>query len=74
MFFFCLEKPTLPLYNKNKEHKKELLKLKKKFAVNFEQESNKKVAAGYQDRAQTRRETIGSQNPHEKTEVASVHQ
>lgn len=36
------------------------------------QESDIKLAQGYTDRAQKRREDFGSQNPHEKTQVASV--
>ncbi|KAK9875271.1 hypothetical protein WA026_007662 [Henosepilachna vigintioctopunctata] len=57
---------------KSESHKKELQNLKKKFGVvNFEEDSTK-LATGYTDRAQKRRQTVGSQNPHEKTQTASV--
>ncbi|RZB41680.1 G-patch and/or FHA domain containing protein, partial [Asbolus verrucosus] len=57
---------------KSEQHKKELKKLRKKFGVSAFEEGNTKLASGYTDRAQKRRETVGSQNPHEKTEVASL--
>lgn len=65
------EKKSEVRYNKNKEHKKELNKLKKKFALKFD--DNVRINPAYQDRAQARRETVGSQNHNEKTEVVSVH-
>ncbi|XP_064211964.1 angiogenic factor with G patch and FHA domains 1 isoform X3 [Tribolium castaneum] len=57
---------------KSDQHKSELKKLRKKFGVSLYEESGTKLASGYTDRAQKRRETVGSQNPHEKTEVASL--
>lgn len=57
---------------KSEQHKNELKKLRKKFGVSAFEESNTKLASGYTDRARKRRETVGSQNPHEKTEVASL--
>ncbi|KAK9729127.1 OCRE domain [Popillia japonica] len=58
--------------DKNADHKQQLKKLRKKFAVNHSVDSG--LAPGYTDRAQARRETIGSQNEHEKTQVASLEQ
>lgn len=53
------------------KHKKELRLLRKKCGiVNYDEDP--KLASGYTDRAQQRRETVGSQNPHEKTQVASL--
>lgn len=52
-------------------HKNELKKLKKIYGLS-RQDSDIKLAQGYTDRAQKRREDIGSHNPHEKTQVASV--
>ncbi|KAF2882120.1 hypothetical protein ILUMI_24042 [Ignelater luminosus] len=59
--------------NKNERHKNELRQLRKKFGINSS-EGNTQLAAGYTDRAQVRRQTVGSQNEHEKTQVASVDQ
>uniref|UniRef100_A0A6P7F3Z1 Angiogenic factor with G patch and FHA domains 1 isoform X1 n=1 Tax=Diabrotica virgifera virgifera TaxID=50390 RepID=A0A6P7F3Z1_DIAVI len=58
-------------YSKSNNHKKELKGLKMRYGVS-EYEGDSKLASGYTDRAQKRRETVGSQNPHEKTQVASV--
>ncbi|CAG9839596.1 unnamed protein product [Diabrotica balteata] len=58
-------------YSKSTNHKKELKGLKMRYGVS-EYEGDSKLASGYTDRAQKRRETVGSQNPHEKTQVASV--
>nr|XP_022913872.1 angiogenic factor with G patch and FHA domains 1 [Onthophagus taurus] len=52
-------------------HKAELKKLKKKFAMG---KSSGELAAGYTDRAQARRETVGSHNENEKTQSASLNQ
>ncbi|XP_019865606.1 angiogenic factor with G patch and FHA domains 1 isoform X2 [Aethina tumida] len=50
----------------------ELKNLRKKFGVaNF---GDFKLGTGYTDRAHKRRNEVGSQNPHEKTEVASLNQ
>lgn len=53
-------------------HKTELKNLKKKFGINSYEEDNTKLASGYTDRAEQRRQVIGSQNPHEKTQTASI--
>lgn len=58
--------------DKSTDHKQQLKKLKKKFAVDHVSDNN--LAPGYTDRAQVRRETVGSQNEHEKTQVASLDQ
>ncbi|CAH1098538.1 unnamed protein product [Psylliodes chrysocephalus] len=55
-------------------HKKELNNLKMLYGVSGHHDDDPKLATGYTDRAQKRRETVGSQNPHEKTQVASVDQ
>ncbi|XP_018562165.1 angiogenic factor with G patch and FHA domains 1 isoform X2 [Anoplophora glabripennis] len=52
-------------------HKKELKLLRKKCGI-VSYDEDPKLASGYTDRAQQRRETVGSQNPHEKTQVASL--
>ncbi|XP_030748152.1 angiogenic factor with G patch and FHA domains 1 isoform X2 [Sitophilus oryzae] len=57
--------------NINQQYKKELRKLKKQHGFLGSEESGK-LATGYTDRAQKRRETIGSQNPYEKTQTASL--
>ncbi|KAJ3649627.1 hypothetical protein Zmor_021358 [Zophobas morio] len=59
---------------KSEQHKSELKKLRKKFGVSAFEEGNTKLASGYTDRAQKRRDTVGSQNPHEKTETASLNE
>ena len=56
-------------------HKEQLKLLRKKFGIS--QSEVRKVgtsASGYVDRAQARRNTVGSQNEHEKTQCASVDQ
>ncbi|KRT85339.1 hypothetical protein AMK59_1701 [Oryctes borbonicus] len=63
---------SLTTTDKNTDHKQQLKRLRKKFAVNHGNAAA--LAPGYVDRAQVRRETIGSQNEHEKTQVASVEQ
>lgn len=47
------------------------MKLKKIYGVS-RQESEVKLGQGYTDRAQKRREHVGSHNPHEKTQIASI--
>lgn len=69
-----VEKKEIFTYNKSKEHKKELMKLRKKFAVEKCEESCGKLKSNYIDRAQVRRDTVGSFNHNEKTEVASVNE
>ncbi|KAJ8928677.1 hypothetical protein NQ314_018730 [Rhamnusium bicolor] len=63
--------PGLIQVPKAERHKNELKNLRKMCGlVNFEEDP--KLASGYTDRAQKRRETVGSQNPHEKTKMASL--
>ncbi|XP_076259686.1 angiogenic factor with G patch and FHA domains 1 isoform X1 [Rhynchophorus ferrugineus] len=59
--------------NKNQQYKQELRKLKKQHGF-LGNEDCGKIASGYTDRAQKRRETVGSQNPYEKTQAASLDQ
>ncbi|XP_060521691.1 angiogenic factor with G patch and FHA domains 1 isoform X2 [Cylas formicarius] len=57
------------------KHKSELKKLKKQHGfLGFGGDDTEivKLADGYTDRAQKRRETVGSQNPYEKTQSASI--
>nr|CAI5822218.1 unnamed protein product [Callosobruchus analis] len=58
-------------YNRAERHKNELKSLKKLCGIKS-YNADSKLAEGYTDRAQRRRDTVGSQNPHEKTQVASV--
>lgn len=59
--------------NRENQHKSELHRLRKKFGIAaFSSEVT--LADGYSDRAQKRRETVGSSVPHAKTEMASVDQ
>lgn len=60
--------------SKSEQHKKELNNLRKKFGINSHEERSGNLAPGYTDRAQVRRETVGSLNHNEKTEVASIDQ
>ncbi|XP_044744672.1 angiogenic factor with G patch and FHA domains 1 isoform X1 [Coccinella septempunctata] len=57
---------------KRESHKKELQNLKKKFGMNNFKSDKASLASGYTDRAQKRREVIGSHNEHEKTQVSSL--
>ncbi|XP_031358960.1 angiogenic factor with G patch and FHA domains 1-like isoform X2 [Photinus pyralis] len=66
------EKEKIVSSSKSEQHKSELRKLRKKFAVNWSESNNCNLASGYTDRAQVRRDTIGSHNEHEKTQVASI--
>lgn len=52
-------------------HKKQLKNLKKIYGLT-QQEPDIKLADGYTDRAQKRRDNVGSLNHHEKTQIASV--
>nr|CAH7720950.1 unnamed protein product [Callosobruchus chinensis] len=58
-------------YNRAERHKNELKSLKKLCGIKS-YNVDSKLAEGYTDRAQRRRDTVGSQNPHEKTQAASV--
>lgn len=53
-------------------HKSELRRLKNKFGVEKNNATASQVATGYQDRAQARREYVGSSNHHVKTQQSSV--
>lgn len=58
-------------YDKVKKHKTELKQLRKKFGL-CNRNVGVNLATGYVDRAQVRRETVGSTDHNEKTETASV--
>ncbi|XP_017775256.1 PREDICTED: angiogenic factor with G patch and FHA domains 1 isoform X2 [Nicrophorus vespilloides] len=58
--------------NKIDLHKQQLNKLRKKFGISQAEQGKINPGSGYTDRAQVRRDTVGSQNPHEKTKVASL--
>ncbi|KAF5274034.1 hypothetical protein FQR65_LT04432 [Abscondita terminalis] len=60
--------------SKSEQHKIELRKLRKKFGIGWADGDGSSLGPGYTDRAQVRRETVGSHNEHEKTQVASVNQ
>jgi hypothetical protein len=54
-------------------HKKELRRIRRKFGLESSDSSIKAITVpGYEDRAQIRRITVGSQNDHEKTRTASL--
>lgn len=58
---------------KKTQHKSELKRLKNKFGVDKDNTSTASVLAmGYRDRAQARRECVGSSNHHVKTQQSSV--
>lgn len=59
---------------KRESHRKELKNLKKKFGMNNFHTEKTSLASGYTDRAQKRREIIGSHNEHEKTEASSLNE
>lgn len=67
------QEPTISV-SSSESHKKQLKKLRKKFGINAYEEKTANLGAGYTDRAQIRRDTIGSQNANEKTQVASVNE
>ncbi|KAK4884722.1 hypothetical protein RN001_000993 [Aquatica leii] len=60
--------------SKSEQHKNELRKLRKKFGIGWSDSNSSHLGTGYTDRAQVRRDTVGSHNEHEKTQVASVDQ
>lgn len=62
--------------SKEIKYKSELKKLRRRFGLDNlkANESSGVLAPGYQDRAEQRRKTVGSQDHHAKTEIASVHQ
>lgn len=77
MFIFCTnvfvdKVETVESTNRSESHKKQLKNLRKKFGISAYDEKQPNLGPGYTDRAQVRRDTVGSQNPHEKTQVASV--
>jgi hypothetical protein len=52
-------------------HKKELRRIRRKFGLESSEPNIKAISLlGYEDRAQIRRTTIGSQDHHEKTQTA----
>lgn len=54
-------------------HRKELRRIRRKFGLESSDSSIKAISVpGYEDRAQIRRTTVGSQNHHEKTRTASL--
>lgn len=60
--------------SKSKLHKEELRRLKHKFGIEKDNVvSNSQLASGYQDRAQARRQNVGSSDSHVKTQQSSVH-
>ncbi|CAK9807814.1 Angiogenic factor with G patch and FHA domains 1 [Anthophora plagiata] len=59
--------------SKKEQHKQELRRLKHKFGVDKDNiVTASQVASGYQDRAQSRRQCIGSLNHHAKTQQSSM--
>ncbi|XP_043507335.1 angiogenic factor with G patch and FHA domains 1 isoform X2 [Frieseomelitta varia] len=59
--------------SKKEQHKQELRRLKHKFGVEKDNvASASQLASGYQDRAQNRRQCIGSLNHHAKTQQSSM--
>lgn len=59
--------------SKKKLHKEELRRLKNKFGVEKDNVvSSSQLASGYQDRAQARRQHVGSLDHHAKTQQSSV--
>lgn len=70
-FLFSVKEGKIPKSTRMDSHKKQLKNLKKIYGLT-RQESDVKLADGYTDRAQRRREKVGSNNPHEKTHIASI--
>ena len=56
------------------KRKSEMKQLRKKYGINTESKSIDISLAGYYDRANERRRVVGSDNPFEKTQVASTEQ
>ncbi|XP_018404846.1 PREDICTED: angiogenic factor with G patch and FHA domains 1 [Cyphomyrmex costatus] len=59
--------------SKTKLHKEELRRLKHKFGIEKNNVSSSQLALGYQDRAQARRQHVGSSDPYAKTQQSSIH-
>ncbi|KAG5325206.1 AGGF1 factor, partial [Pseudoatta argentina] len=59
--------------SKTKLYKEELRRLKHKFGIDKDNMSSSQLATGYQDRAQARRQHVGSSDPHAKTQQSSIH-
>ncbi|XP_018312230.1 angiogenic factor with G patch and FHA domains 1 isoform X1 [Mycetomoellerius zeteki] len=59
--------------SKTKLYKEELRRLKHKFGIEKNNVSSSQLATGYQDRAQARRQHVGSSDPHAKTQQSSIH-
>ncbi|KFM73737.1 Angiogenic factor with G patch and FHA domains 1, partial [Stegodyphus mimosarum] len=74
------EKPEVVFKTKKereKERRQELRNLKKKYGLQgmaYENVKHPNKDAGYEDKAEIRRQTVGSENPYEKTEEATVDQ
>ncbi|KAL0108439.1 hypothetical protein PUN28_015173 [Cardiocondyla obscurior] len=59
--------------SKTKLHKNELRRLKHKFGIEKDDVvSSSQLASGYQDRAQARRQNVGSSDPYAKTQQSSL--
>ncbi|XP_042903504.1 angiogenic factor with G patch and FHA domains 1 isoform X2 [Parasteatoda tepidariorum] len=59
---------------KEKERRQEVRRLKKKYglqSMGYEEVKNSTIS-GYEDKAEVRRKTVGSENPYEKTEASSL--
>ncbi|XP_050293475.1 angiogenic factor with G patch and FHA domains 1 isoform X2 [Anthonomus grandis grandis] len=70
-----LPRTTAGKQNTSQQFKSELRRLKKHHGLlGSGSEESAKVAEGYTDRAQKRRNEVGSQNPYEKTQAASVNE
>lgn len=59
--------------SKKELHKEGLRRLKHKFGFAKDNIVSSQLASGYQDRAQARRQHVGSSHHHVKTEQSSVH-
>lgn len=60
--------------SRTKLHKEELRRLKHKFGIEKDSVlSGGRLASGYRDRAQARRQHVGSSDPYAKTQQSSVH-
>ncbi|XP_071560822.1 angiogenic factor with G patch and FHA domains 1 isoform X1 [Temnothorax nylanderi] len=60
--------------SKTQLHKEELRRLKHKFGIEKDNVvSSSQLASGYRDRAQARRQHVGSSDPYAKTQQSSVH-
>ncbi|KAJ4443091.1 hypothetical protein ANN_04741 [Periplaneta americana] len=66
------EDKTTP-QSKKHSHKTELRRIRRKFGLESSESNIKAISVpGYEDRAQIRRDTVGSQDDSEKTQIASL--